>query len=94
MHLKTKRVENRHLLDTYHKMRCIVCSRYGSDPAHIKSKGAGGDDTAENILPLCRIHHSEQHSKGHIHMIKKYYSYDLALRARGWEVIQDKLRKK
>ena len=43
---------------------CLVCRRRPSDPAHIQTKGAGGSDTAENLMPLCRMHHSEQHQIG------------------------------
>lgn len=34
-----------------------------SDPAHVHGRGAGGDDPG-NVLPLCRIHHDKQHTKG------------------------------
>ncbi len=34
-----------------------------SDPHHVKSRGAGGPD-AENMVPLCRAHHSELHQIG------------------------------
>ncbi len=30
-----------------------------SDPHHLTSKGAGGDDKADNVMPLCRDHHNE-----------------------------------
>jgi hypothetical protein len=30
-----------------------------SDPHHVTSRGAGGDDTPENLMPLCRRHHNE-----------------------------------
>ena len=33
-----------------------------SDPAHMKSRGAGGD--ARHLVPLCRDCHMRQHSKG------------------------------
>lgn len=92
---KTERIENRELLNTFHKMRCLVCSRYGCDPCHIKSKGSGGDDTHDNLLNLCRIHHSEQHAKGHKYMSEKYPSYRLALESRGWQISElGKLTKK
>jgi len=29
----------------------------GYDVHHIRNKGAGGDDTAENLVTLCRRHH-------------------------------------
>lgn len=46
-------------------MPCCVCSRRPCDPAHVKSRGAGGKDC--DVVPLCsgpRGHHQEQHSIG------------------------------
>ena len=37
----------------------------GFDVHHIASRGAGGDDTLENMICLCRAHHNRAHS-GHI----------------------------
>lgn len=34
-----------------------------SDPAHVRSRGAGGGDWA-NVVPFCRRHHDEQHAIG------------------------------
>ncbi len=34
------------------------------DPAHIRSRGAGGGDEPDNVIPLCRACHSEQHQMG------------------------------
>jgi len=43
---------------------CCVCSQLPpSDPAHVRSRGAGGKDAA-NVAPLCRRHHIEQHALG------------------------------
>ena len=42
---------------------CHACGKDGpSDPAHMKSRGAGG--TSDHLVPLCRDCHVEQHSKG------------------------------
>lgn len=41
---------------------CIVCGRSPSEPAHAKSRGAGG--TSEHLLPMCHRHHREQHMMG------------------------------
>ncbi len=48
---------------------CCACGDHApSDPAHIKSRGAGGhawnEDGTGNIIPLCRACHTEQHSSG------------------------------
>jgi hypothetical protein len=43
---------------------------------HIKSKGSGGDDVAENLVPLCVLHHTQIHTVG----IKKMLSLHPQLR--------------
>lgn len=91
---KPKRVVNRKLLDTYHKMRCLICNEF-CDPAHVKSRGAGGHDLPENVLNLCRRHHSEQ-SIGIVTFVLKYPVVKRKLESMGWEIVdlfgQKKLR--
>lgn len=70
---KPKRKKDRDLLDTYHDHVCAVCGRWdGVVGHHIKSKGSGGDDVAENLLALCQKHHNEIHFIGTIKFNKKY----------------------
>ena len=55
---------------------CLVCGNTPCDNAHVKSRGAGGDYTC--IVPLCRVHHTEQGMIG----IKTFQNkYNLALDA-------------
>lgn len=58
-------------------MDCLACHKNGlSDPAHVKSRGAGGRDRG-NTVPLCRAHHTEQHTIG----IKSFeLQYNLSLK--------------
>jgi hypothetical protein len=42
------------------------------DPHHVKTRGAGGDDTRENLMPLCRWHHIEAGMLGVLTFIEKY----------------------
>jgi hypothetical protein len=44
---------------------CVpTCKRLPpGDPAHVRSRGAGGKDWA-NVVPFCRKHHDEQHALG------------------------------
>jgi hypothetical protein len=51
-----------------------------SDPHHVKTWGSGGPD-AENLVPLCRFHHSELGNMGTIEFQLKY-NYDLRSAAR------------
>lgn len=82
---KKKRVSDRPLLDSYHTKHCVVCNRRGCDPCHIQSKGAGGDDLEINLMPLCRVHHIEQHKLGWSRFADKFSAIRLALLARGWD---------
>ena len=48
---------------------CAACGALGpSDPAHVKSRGAGGrawlDNGDSNLLPFCRTCHQLQHLQG------------------------------
>ena len=46
-----------------------------SDPHHIVTRGAGGPD-AENLVSLCRHHHTEAHNMG-IRSFQLHYNFDL-----------------
>jgi 5-methylcytosine-specific restriction endonuclease McrA len=35
----------------------------GLDVHHIQTRGSGGDDAVENLITLCRKHHSEAHTR-------------------------------
>lgn len=54
---------------------CICFAPPPSDPAHVRSRGAGGRDR-ENVVPLCRSHHCEQHQVG-ILTFQKRHGIDL-----------------
>ena len=52
---------------------CEVCNKsYPSDPHHLTPIGAGGNDTDDNVIPLCRHHHAEFHKIGLSKMMFKY----------------------
>lgn len=79
---KPKRKKDKKLLESYRLKSCLVCQTVPSDPHHIKSRGSGGDDSPENICPLCRKHHSEIHQIGLNRMLEKYGNFRLAFNAR------------
>jgi hypothetical protein len=48
---------------------CLVCGIQPSDyndldPHHITTRGAGGEDSLENIAPLCHACHRQLHQGG------------------------------
>lgn len=81
--LKPVRIQNRKLLDTYHKKPCLACGQL-SDPCHIISRGAGGPDEVWNLMPLCRKHHSEQHQKGWKALASRYPKVYIFFKAHNW----------
>lgn len=82
---KPKRIQNRKALDEVKHYPCLVC-RAPSDPCHIKSRGAGGDDTLDNLIQLCRRHHSEQHQTGWVGFLAKYPMVWEHFEKKGWEL--------
>ena len=60
------------LIEKVRNMRCTVCQTWPSDAHHITSRGAGGHDTGDNLMPLCQKHHTEWHQIGVGKMIMKY----------------------
>jgi len=69
-----------------------MCMKQPVDAHHVKTRGAGGSDIIENLMPLCRAHHSEIHAKGLMWASKNYSSVEYWLGRNGWEV--DKFDKK
>jgi len=62
---KSKRVVNKELLEEIGQHNCLACGRRGpSDAHHVTTKGAGGGDTIDNIIPLCRRDHTRIHTEG------------------------------
>lgn len=71
---KLKRIENHDLIRFVQTMPCIACGNIGGDAHHITSVGAGGGDTYDNLISLCRAHHQEFHKIGVGQMIINYPS--------------------
>ncbi len=65
---------------TVRALPCLAagCNACPSEPAHVKSRGAGGGRF--DIVPLCHAHHREQHSRG-VRTFAKIYGLDLRAEA-------------
>jgi len=70
----------------YRMKRCLVCGDRGCDPAHIKTWGSTGIDADWMFMPLCRLHHTEQHTIGIKTFINKYYAVEKHLLKMEWEI--------
>lgn len=69
---KHKRIVNHELMAIVRSLPCMACGTKPSDAHHITTRGAGGDDVPENLMPLCSHHHREWHQMGPNFMIKTY----------------------
>ena len=95
---KPKRKSDRKFLDEIKRNPCSICGALSTqmnpvDPAHIQSKGAGGGDDLWNIVPLCRVHHSEQHRIGMQSFVGKYVPFKNLLKSMGWKFENGKMIK-
>lgn len=79
---KQKRVQDESALEETREKPCAVCATSPSDPHHIRTRGAGGGDSAENLIALCRMHHTEIHQIGQTSFLIKYPHVRLKRRLR------------
>lgn len=71
---KPKRIRNRQLLDRVKSQPCVISDascRGVIDPQHITTVGHGGHDVENNVMPLCRAHHTEM-GWSYVKMFEKY----------------------
>ena len=66
-------------------MKCVACGRVPVDRCHIKSRGAGGSDEDDNLISLCREHHSFQHKIGFKALCELFPKVEEELNSKGWE---------
>lgn len=84
---KPKTTRDKKLLAQIKKLPCSVCGRVGqSDPSHIRSKGAGGPDTAWNVVPMCRECHRYWHDVGWKTFLDNRPTFARKLIALGWVI--------
>lgn len=65
---------------------CILCPNPAT-PAHVKTRGSGGDDETWNIVALCGLHHTEQGSMPIADFAERYDKYKEWLIKNNWEYI-------
>jgi len=71
---KSKRFKSKENIESVKNKACLIDKMcLGHVTAHHKkSVGAGGDDSLENLMPLCTKHHTEIHQIGKQSFKKKY----------------------
>lgn len=72
-------MEDPELLKRVREMTCVACDsmwgryqRYPTEAHHVTTRGAGGGDREDNVMPLCTFHHREWHKSGPGSMVRKY----------------------
>lgn len=66
---------------------CTSCGKrtYGGNCFHhIKTRGSGGSDEKENLMPLCFSCHTEVHKIGLLSFSERYKSVEYFLIANDW----------
>lgn len=63
---------------------CEICDACPCDPAHIREGvcKAGGKPADDLVVPLCRVHHNEQHNIGERNFWRIHFNRNDGLRRR------------
>jgi 5-methylcytosine-specific restriction endonuclease McrA len=83
--MKQKRIVNAALLGVVRRGKCLICLKPNPDVHHVKSKKSGGHDILNNLMPLCREHHTEIHKIGLSKASDKYENVKGWLLNNHWE---------
>jgi hypothetical protein len=78
-------------LETVRGLPCLCCRRSPCDPHHVTTRGAGGDDVAENLMPLCSEHHRLWHQKGPVYLFTTFPAVRFWLEAAGRQDVLEKI---
>lgn len=73
--------------------RCVPCGVFGDGMVcyhHLKTRGSGGLDSEQNLIPVCLKCHNEFHAKGTVFMAEKYHTVSTWLINNGWEFCEFK----
>lgn len=82
---KKKRIKNKELLRKVKSEPCRICGQ-PSDPAHVRSRGSGGDDVDWNLVSLCRLHHQEHGQIGWTKFFGRYPRFEIEMMNKGWRL--------
>lgn len=78
-------MRNHDLCESYRKMPCIVCGSYNLVSGHhLRTRGSGGLDIKENLIPLCLNHHTEVHQISLTRFCQKYSAVKWYIVSNGW----------
>lgn len=86
---KPKRNKDATILEQARLRNCEVCGKRSTkeepnQACHIRSRGAGGDDSWDNIYTGCFRCHQLQHLKGFYWMFEQYPFFRQVIYNKGW----------
>lgn len=91
---KHRRIKDPQLLKDVRSCPCMACrsvgetQEYPTEAHHVTTRGAGGDDAWNNVMPLCSKHHEEWH-RSPVKVIQKYPCVKNWLKlAERWDVLE------
>ena len=85
---KEKKEKDPELLELYRNSPCLICGSTPSDPHHLTTTGSGGGDNVQNLVSLCRKHHTEIHSIGMHKFSFKYPEFlDVLEELERWDLL-------
>lgn len=90
---KNFRVVDLELLDAVRTLPCIACLTRPVEAHHVTTRGAGGGDTAVNVMPLCPAHHREWH-QGITPFLRKFPSVRYWLEFAGRTDVLERIARK
>lgn len=92
--MSTNQVSSCELVDFVKTLPCVHCGKYpAGDTHHVKTRGSGGGDISENLMPLCRTGHTEIHQQGLTTFAERNGGAREWLRAAGWKLMAGKWRR-
>jgi hypothetical protein len=97
--MKPTRFVHKELLEVVRNLPCLACASIDADgareamydnkvrshPHHLISRGAGGGDVAENVLPVCVKHHNMVHQTGLVRFANEFKVVKDWLDGAGWK---------
>lgn len=79
-------MKNKAVRESYKWLPCMVCASTPCDPCHIKTYNTTREDKEDNLIPMCRRHHTMQGQKGWPYMWDNFPDLRGCLKRMGFEV--------
>lgn len=85
---KQKPIRDPALVSEVRRFPCLACTPgrqlHRTEAHHVTTRGAGGGDVPNNLMPLCTLHHKSWHDMGPQYMVRTFP------RVKSWLVYWDR----